>query len=78
MRYRTSLSAFEKGARVAIIEDVVTTGASTIKAIERARAEGLEPLAAFALMDREEGGKEAVEATGVKVYALFGRRDFPS
>ena len=72
------LSAFAKGAKVAIVEDVVTTGASTIKAIERARAEGLEPLAAFALVDREEGGREAVEATGVKVHALFSRRDFPA
>jgi orotate phosphoribosyltransferase len=72
------LAAFEKGARVAIVEDVVTTGASTIKAIERSRAEGLEPVGAFALVDREEGGREAVEATGVKVHALFCRRDFPS
>ena len=71
------LTAFKPGAKVAILEDVVTTGASTIKAIERARAEGLVPVAAFALVDREEGGREAVEATGVKVHALFARRDFP-
>ncbi len=71
------LGAFETGARVAILEDVITTGASTIKAIERARAEGLVPVAVFALVDREEGGKDAVEKTGVKVNALFARRDFP-
>ncbi len=72
------LAAFEPGAKVAIIEDVVTTGASTIKAIERARAEGLEPVGVFALVDRDEGGKAEVEKTGVKVHALFSRKDFPA
>ena len=72
------LSALPRGTRVAVVEDVVTTGASTLKAIERARSEGLEPLGAFALVDRQEGGREAIEATGVKVYPLFTRGDFPS
>jgi len=72
------LGAFEKGAKVAIVEDVITTGASTIKAIERARAEGLEPVGVFALVDRDEGGKAAIEMTGVKVNALFTRQDFPA
>ena len=35
-------------------------------------------MGAFALVDRDEGGREAIEATGVKVYALFTRRDFPA
>jgi orotate phosphoribosyltransferase len=72
------LTSFVGGAMVAIVEDVVTTGGSTIKAIERARASGLDPIGAFALVDREEGGREAIEATGVKVHALFTRRDFPA
>jgi orotate phosphoribosyltransferase len=71
---RTSLP---DGAPVAVVEDVVTTGASTIKAIERARAEGLSPVAAFALVDRQEGGKEAIAALGVPVFSLFSREDFP-
>ncbi|MFZ5445660.1 MAG: orotate phosphoribosyltransferase [Myxococcota bacterium] len=71
------LTAFTAGAKVVIVEDVVTTGASTIKAIERARAEGLEPIGAFAVVDRQEGGREAVEATGVPVASLFTRGDFP-
>lgn len=70
------LTAFAPKAEVAIVEDVVTTGASTIKAIERARAEGLMPVAAFAIVDREEGGREAIEATGVPVHSLFRRGDF--
>ncbi len=72
------LSGLPAGAKVAIVEDVVTTGGSALKAIERARAEGLEPVGVFALVDREEGGKEALEATGLPVHALFRRRDFPA
>jgi orotate phosphoribosyltransferase len=70
-------SALEAGAAVAVVEDVITTGASTIKAIERARAEGLAPVAAFALVDRQEGGREAIAALGVPVVSLFTREDFP-
>lgn len=71
------LTAFSAGAKVAIVEDVMTTGASTIKAIERARAEGLVPIGAFAVVDRAEGGREAIEALGVKVFSAFTRSDFP-
>lgn len=71
------LSPLARGAKVAIVEDVITTGASAIKAIERARAEGLEPVAAFALVDRQEGGREAIAALGVAVHALYTREDFP-
>ncbi len=71
------LSSLPAGAPVVIVEDVITTGASTIKAIERARAEGLVPVGAFTLVDRQEGGLEAIEATGVPVVSLFARSDFP-
>jgi orotate phosphoribosyltransferase len=70
------LTALGAAAKVAIVEDVVTTGASTLKAIERAKAEGLQPIGAFALVDRDEGGREAIEAVGVKVHSLFKRIDF--
>ncbi|MBS1119245.1 MAG: orotate phosphoribosyltransferase [Deltaproteobacteria bacterium] len=68
----TSLAA---GSEVVILEDVVTTGAATIKAIERARAAGLVVLHALALVDRLEGGREAVVAHA-PLAALFTRRDF--
>lgn len=51
----------EPGTRVAIVDDVVTSGGSIIKAVNNARLEGLEPVAAYALVDREEGGAEAIE-----------------
>jgi orotate phosphoribosyltransferase len=70
------LRALGPGARVAILEDVVTTGGSTLKAIERAEAEGLSVAGAFALVDRLEGGREAVEARGQRLFSLYTRRDF--
>ncbi|MCK8503503.1 orotate phosphoribosyltransferase [Myxococcus fulvus] len=70
------LSGLGPGAKVAIVEDVVTTGGSTLKAIERAQAEGLTVLGAFALVDRLEGGREAVEAAGHRLTTLFTRKDF--
>ena len=58
------------------VEDVVTTGGSALKAIERCRAEGLVPVACLALVDRREGGREAIERAGVPLDALFAREDF--
>ena len=63
------------GAKVVILEDVVTTGASTLRAIERAKLAGLEVLHAVALVDRLEGGREAIEAH-TRLTALFTRQDF--
>ena len=64
------------GAEVAIVEDVVTTGASTLKAVERCQSENLKAVHAFALVDRQEGGREALEAKGIQVHALFTKKDF--
>ncbi|MCX5741805.1 MAG: orotate phosphoribosyltransferase [Proteobacteria bacterium] len=63
------------GSPVVVLEDVVTTGASTLRAIERARLAGLVVLHAVALVDRLEGGREAVERE-TPMTALFTRRDF--
>jgi orotate phosphoribosyltransferase len=64
------------GSRVAVLEDVVTTGGSALRAIERCRAESLAVVGCFALVDRGEGGREAIEAQGVPLDALFTRGDF--
>ena len=64
------------GSRVVVLEDVVTTGGSALKAIERCRAEKLVPVACLALVDRAEGGREAIEAQGVPLDSLFERKDF--
>jgi orotate phosphoribosyltransferase len=64
------------GSRVIVLEDVVTTGGSALKAIERCRAERLEVVACLALVDRLEGGRQAIEASGVPLRSLFTRKDF--
>jgi orotate phosphoribosyltransferase len=65
------------GTPVAVVEDVCTTGASTLKAVERARIHGLDVHRVITLVDREEGGREAVEKE-VPFTALFKRSDFRS
>ena len=76
-QYLEGLSNLRPGMPVVILEDVITTGASTIKAIERARAAELDVLMALALVDRDEGGRAAVEAHA-PVHSLFTRHDFLS
>lgn len=73
MEGRTNL---RDGDRVAIVEDVVTTGGSTLRAVERVEAEGLKVGLCLALVDREEGGREAIEARGHRLETLFTRKDF--
>ncbi len=61
------------GQRIAIIDDVATTGGSTIKAVERARSEGLEVVKAVILVDRQEGGLENVRQHVADVSAIVTR-----
>jgi orotate phosphoribosyltransferase len=70
------ISNLPEGTAVAIVEDVVTTGGSTIKAIERASEERLKVVQVLALVDREEGGKESLKKLGYDLESLFTRRDF--
>ena len=65
-----------KDARIAILEDVTTTGGSTLKAAEKIRAAGYEIAGVITLVDRLEGGREAIEASGLKLVSLYTRRDF--
>jgi len=61
------------GDRVVVVDDVITTGGSTLKAIEACRGAGLEVVGCCVLVDRQEGGREAIEAAGVTVTALVTR-----
>lgn len=63
-------------SRVVVLEDVVTTGGSTLRAVETLRAAQLEVVGVIALVDRLEGGREAIEATGLPLRAVFTRKDF--
>jgi orotate phosphoribosyltransferase len=64
------------GARVALLEDVMTTGGSSLKAVEQLRAAGYEVAMILALVDRREGAIDALKAAGVRGAALFAREDF--
>src|SRR6476660_784726 len=61
---------FREGDRVAVIEDVITTGGSALRAAEAIRAAGGSVSGVLALVDREEGGREALESAGLPVIAL--------
>jgi orotate phosphoribosyltransferase len=61
---------FREGDHVAVIEDVITTGGSALRAIESIRAAGGIVSGVLALVDREEGGREAIEGAGLPVIAL--------
>ncbi len=61
---------FRQGDRAAVIEDVLTTGGSALQAIDAVRAAAGTVVGVLALVDREEGGRQAIEKAGVPVIAL--------
>jgi orotate phosphoribosyltransferase len=64
-----------QGDKVIIVEDVITTGKSTIEAITRSQEGGLEIVKVIALIDRQEGGKESIEALGYKLDTIITREE---
>ncbi|HMH26434.1 MAG TPA: orotate phosphoribosyltransferase [Gemmatimonadaceae bacterium] len=61
---------FREGDHVAVIEDVITTGGSALRAIEAIRAAHGTVEGVLALVDREEGGRQAIESVGVSIISL--------
>jgi orotate phosphoribosyltransferase len=64
------------GARIVLLEDVVTTGGSTRKAAAKLREAGYVVAGVVALVDRLVGGREALEGDGLELVALYTRDDF--
>ena len=64
---------FHEGDTVVVVDDVITTGGSTLRAIDAIEEEGGKVAVAFVLVDREEGGRQAIEARGIPVLPLFTR-----
>jgi len=60
-----------KGTKVTVLEDVVTTGGSAIKAAEKLRDAGYVVERVVAMVDREEGGAEAMKEAGLELHSLF-------
>ena len=63
----------QPGQPVVIIDDVATTGGSTVKAVERAQSEGLEVIKSVILVDRQEGGLDNIRAHVEEVSAIVTR-----
>ncbi|GAB4139322.1 MAG: orotate phosphoribosyltransferase [Thermogutta sp.] len=66
----------QPGEKVVIVEDVVTTGGSSLEAISRVEAFGLKVIRVAAVVDRMEGGAEAFAKLGIPFSSLFSIRDF--
>ena len=64
---------FKAGDNVIVVDDVITTGGSTLKAIDAIERAGGKIAFCLVLVDREEGGRQAIEARGIHVLALFTR-----
>ena len=77
MKRQVEGPALPRGLRAALVDDVITTGGSLIQARDVLRKEAaVEVTDAIVVIDREEGGRETLEAEGITLSALFHRRDF--
>ncbi|MDP9176352.1 MAG: orotate phosphoribosyltransferase [Gemmatimonadota bacterium] len=70
--------AFLHGDRVVVVEDVITTGYSALKAIDAVKTAGGYIAGVFTLVDRQEGGREAIENAGHKVISITHRSELVS
>lgn len=68
--------SISKDIAVVMLEDVITTGGSTLKAVDKLKSVGARVVGVIALVDRLEGGAEAIRAAGLPVVAICTRRDF--
>lgn len=66
---------FDKGMKVAVVEDLVTSGASIMETVRTLNDVGLKAEVAVALLDREQGGKANLQCNGVELRAVFGMRN---
>ena len=61
----------KEGEKVFIVDDVITTGGSALKAVKVAKENGLDVLGVIAIVDREEGGEENIKKEGLNFYPIF-------
>ena len=66
---------FAPGARVVVVEDVITTGGSALEAVRAVRAERGEVVGVLAVVDREEGGRDVLTQEGLPVHAIIAVRE---
>ena len=68
---------FSVGQTIALVEDTVTTGGSTLDALDAVEAEGGKVARVICLVDRGEGARDAFAKRGIELESLFGREDLP-
>jgi len=68
---------FQEGQSVALLEDTVTTGGSTLDALDAVQAAGGKVARVLCLVDRGEGARQAFGERGIELEALFERADLP-
>ncbi len=68
--------SLREGDRVMVVDDVITTGGSLLQAVDALRDQPVEIVETLAVVDREEGGRQNIEARGLRVHALFVRSEF--
>ena len=66
----------ETGSEITVLEDVVTTGGSSLKAVEKLRDMGYNVNRIISIVDREEGGRELMKESGIELFSLVTIRDF--
>jgi len=66
---------FRSGMRVALFDDVITSGGSIIKGARQVEAEGGKVEVVMAVLDRQEGGREAIEGQGYRFQSIFTKKD---
>jgi len=70
--------AIVPGIPVVILEDVITTGGSTLKAVDKLKSANAQVVGVVALVDRLEGGAEAIQKAGLLLVSICTKRDFVS
>ena len=66
---------FHTGDRVALFDDVITSGGSIIKGVRQVEAQGGKVEVIMAVLDREEGGRETIESQGYRFMSIFTKKD---
>ncbi len=73
--YIEGLSNMPAGCTVALVEDVVTTGGTLLKVIERVEAQGFKVGLVATIVERQEGGTEELARAGYRLKAIFTREE---
>ncbi|MEF2143810.1 MAG: orotate phosphoribosyltransferase [Desulfovibrionaceae bacterium] len=74
-QYLEGLKNFAPGYKVALLEDVVTTGGTLLTSVERVRDAGFDVAAVLCVLDREEGGRERLAEAGLPLEPIFTRAE---